>query len=459
MDEAGTEGAIFLFDQSAQGGHALLHGGAGDGLLAVQVPAGRARARGEREQVEIGEGLGGDEVEMFLELAISFAGEADHDVGADSGMGRGRADGGEALGVVPGAVAAVHTAQDRVRAGLQREMNVARETRVRAARPAAQQEVHALGPVHGLHGTDAKARDRGGFKDFCQQVFKAGLRCEIATPTAKIDAGDSKLLASGADEIVDRANDFVARQGAAVAAGGRDDAESAAIAAAVLNFQGWASPMRGKAGKASDDGCGKRWKVKVCVGEDVVGQNVGGHPGCFGEWTNRRADHRGKWDEAGLWGMRCILLPLEGHRRDLLLVAVANDGEDAGQRRNFLGSALGVAAGDDDADARILTLGAADIGAGVPVRFGGDGAGVHHDDIGMLGIDGRGGTEAFQLCGDGVAVRLTGATTEIFYMKTIHTASVATTPGSSVRLGTCRDCRHHYRYFALFGIPAPVGLH
>ncbi len=124
-EEALAEGAGLFRDEGAQGGHALLHGAGRDRLPAVQLPGRRAGTRRKREEVEIGEGLCGDEVVALLKERVGFAREADHDVGADGGVGEQSADGGQPLGVMPGAIAAVHAAQDGVRSGLQRQVGVA----------------------------------------------------------------------------------------------------------------------------------------------------------------------------------------------------------------------------------------------------------------------------------------------------------------------------------------------
>ena len=76
--------------------------------------------------MQVGERLRGDEAIALIEEGVGFSGEADHDVGSDGGVGEKFANGGEALGVVPGAIAAVHAAEDRVGTGLERKMRAPR---------------------------------------------------------------------------------------------------------------------------------------------------------------------------------------------------------------------------------------------------------------------------------------------------------------------------------------------
>jgi hypothetical protein len=162
-EELSPEGAGFFCDEVAEGGHAFVDGSGGDGILAVEFPGGRGGARGEREEMEVGEGLCGDEVVTLTEEGVGFAGESDHDVGTDGGVGEEGADLCEALGVMPGAIAAIHAAEDGVGAGLEREVGVARQTRVqgtgcrvqggvRICRELAVEGEEVGGPVHGLDG-------------------------------------------------------------------------------------------------------------------------------------------------------------------------------------------------------------------------------------------------------------------------------------------------------------------
>ena len=104
----------------------------------------------------------------------------------------------------------------------------------------------------------------------------------------------------------------------------------------------------------------------------------------------------------------------------MILVAVADHGGDAGQGGDFLRRSLGIAAGDDDAGLGIGSTDAADVGAGVAVGLGGDGAGVHHDHIGVPQVGGGERVQAVEAGGDGVSVGLAGAASEIFHMEPGH---------------------------------------
>ncbi len=66
-------------------------------------------------------------------------------------------------------------------------------------------------------------------------------------------------------------------------------------------------------------------------------------------------------------------------------MAVADDGENAGESSNFIRRALRIAACDNDACLRIGALDAANVGAGIAIGFRGDGAGVHHNHVGRRG--------------------------------------------------------------------------
>ena len=104
---------------------------------------------------------------------------------------------------------------------------------------------------------------------------------------------------------------------------------------------------------------------------------------------------------------------LNAQLREHVLVRVPDDLGYAGQGGDFFGSTLSVASGDDDLSTWILTVNAADGGAGVVVGRGGDRAGVQHDQF--SGGGGLGTDQAFllELPFEGGAVGLGGAASEI----------------------------------------------
>ncbi len=79
--------------------------------------------------MQIGEGQPLDERARLLEILVALAREADHDVGPDGGLWHGFVDALDAVLVVPGAVAAMHQAQDAVAAALQGDMGMTRDAR------------------------------------------------------------------------------------------------------------------------------------------------------------------------------------------------------------------------------------------------------------------------------------------------------------------------------------------
>src|SRR5258707_6046510 len=69
---------------------------------------------------------------------------------------------------------------------------------------------------------------------------------------------------------------------------------------------------------------------------------------------------------------------------DLWFVGIAYDAADAGEGGQFFWSALGVAAGNDDAGGGACGVNFADSVAGLSVSGGGDGTGIENDDVGAL---------------------------------------------------------------------------
>lgn len=94
-------------------------------------------------------------------------------------------------------------------------------------------------------------------------------------------------------------------------------------------------------------------------------------------------------------------------------MGIADNPRNTGKRGEFLGSALGVAAGDDEEDGRILRVNLSNGVAGLGIGGSGYGAGVEDDD-GRRGRVGGGGKAAIEeLAFDGGAVGLRGAAAEL----------------------------------------------
>src|SRR5450432_3895766 len=106
---------------------------------------------------------------------------------------------------------------------------------------------------------------------------------------------------------------------------------------------------------------------------------------------------------------------------DLVFVGIAKDRGHSGESGDLGGGSLGVAAGDEDLGGGVAGVDAADGSTGGAVGVGGDGAGVEDDELGGFG---RSWLEAAvrELVGDGGAVGLRRATTEILDVKSGHRA-------------------------------------
>jgi hypothetical protein len=98
---------------------------------------------------------------------------------------------------------------------------------------------------------------------------------------------------------------------------------------------------------------------------------------------------------------------------------IADYGGYAGERRDFLGSALGVASGDDNFRERVLTLYAADGGARVLIGGVRDRARIQNHEVGLRGGY-TGQAAAFELTFERDAVGLGGAASEVFDVEGGH---------------------------------------
>src|SRR5271156_3014261 len=107
-----------------------------------------------------------------------------------------------------------------------------------------------------------------------------------------------------------------------------------------------------------------------------------------------------------------------------MLMGVADHSGYAGQRRNFLGSALGVASRDNNLRQRILALHAPDGGARVLIGGTGYGAGIQYDEVGLCC---RGWVQPprCELAFEDGAVGLSGAASEVFHVVGGHGTIVA----------------------------------
>jgi len=101
-------------------------------------------------------------------------------------------------------------------------------------------------------------------------------------------------------------------------------------------------------------------------------------------------------------------------------VAVADDGVDFGEGGQLLGSALGVAAGDDDAGVGVVAMDAAHESAGLAVGFRGDATGIYNDNIGCGRAVGRVQAAMAQVGGNGLTVRAAGAASKVFNVIFCH---------------------------------------
>ncbi len=214
-DEAPAMSERFFGGERAERGHALFDGGWRDGRRGVKRPPGRAGARRKRKQVEIAEGQYADKIERLLEFAVALARKANHDVGAEGEVRAcGAQESGDFVGVMPGAVTAVHAAEDSVGAGLKRQVRVAGEPRsaeladTKFVDTKFSEEGDELAvPIHWLDRAEAQARQCGLCEDgagqiheglwsgVCQRLSPEFLKrrsCDagrkIVSPAAEVDA-------------------------------------------------------------------------------------------------------------------------------------------------------------------------------------------------------------------------------------------------------------------------------
>jgi len=137
---------------------------------------------------------------------------------------------------------------------------------------------------------------------------------------------------------------------------------------------------------------------------------------------------RGRQDIAGFeyiagQNLAVIRLRATDHFGDLRLMRISHHPFHAGHGGQFFGGALGIAAGYENARAGVFTMHAADGGAGIAIRLGRDGAGVEHNDIGLVAGFGFRETALGKLRFDGRAIGLSRTAAEILNVKAGHSCA------------------------------------
>src|SRR5579872_3784319 len=97
------------------------------------------------------------------------------------------------------------------------------------------QSEQVRGPVHGLDGAEPQARQGGARENGVHQILEARSGVEVASPAGEVDAGEHELLAATDHKTLHALEADFEGDGAAVAARCGNDAEGAAVPAAVLH--------------------------------------------------------------------------------------------------------------------------------------------------------------------------------------------------------------------------------
>ena len=232
-----------------------------------------------------------------------------------------------------------------------------------------------------------------------------GSAVQVSAPTAQIDSADHDFAISAVHERVDLANDAIHFERAALPADVGNDTEGAAVVASILYFEVRARALVG----GIEDRRGQQFRV---------GENVGNEKrpvfdlrslGIGGESVERY--------KRGLPGSSRISQDNFG---ELMLVGVADDQIHARQCRNFLGRALRVTSGDDNAGVRILPAHSSDCGPRVLIGARRDRARIQNHNGGLGPTGGASQTLLFELAFESGTIGLCGATAEVLYKESRH---------------------------------------
>src|SRR5579863_6807928 len=108
-----------------------------------------------------------------------------------------------------------------------------------------------------------------------------------------------------------------------------------------------------------------------------------------------------------------------------MFMGISDDDAHARQRRNFLGSPLGVAAGHDDLRVRILSSHAPDRRPRILVGGCRHGAGIQYHHGCLRGSGSPGQASLLELAFESCPIRLRGAASEVFYVVSGHMSMVS----------------------------------
>ena len=312
--------------------------------LVGEVVGGGAAAAGVGEDVDFQEADLLQELAALPEIFLRLAGEAADAVGgeADRAVTVGGAELADHLGVLLGGIDAAHPAQGGAATALQAQVVLGAELvhcrqpgdvfgsqhiGVKAAQPDTLDALHPGALLHQLHEVGAGVEAVAGQGDGAEHHFPV--------------AGSGQLAQLGEDALF--------RAAAHRAAGAGDDAVGALAVAAVLYF---------------DKGAGVGLEPLHWQFLEPLALRVGGDG-----------------DDALV-----AVQQLEHIIEDGFPVAVATDQVGLHELGRFLGESLWVAAGEDGDGAGVLALGPAEPLAALLVAEVGDGAAVHHKDVGLFAL-------------------------------------------------------------------------
>ncbi len=173
-----------------------------------------------------------DQRQGVFEHRLGLGRKAGDQVGAEGGVGAHGADLAHQLQGVGAAVAALHPLQDHVVAGLQRQVQVGHQPRLDS------QAAHQVGVDLGrVDGRQPQARQLGDqLQDPRDELAERRLAGQVRPPARHVHAGQHHLPVALGGEPPHLVHDLARRGRARVAAAVGDDAEGAAVVAAVLHL-------------------------------------------------------------------------------------------------------------------------------------------------------------------------------------------------------------------------------
>ena len=229
-DEAVAKLALLLSAQLAHAARAALFY---IGRNRVRQCCGDRAAPGRiGKDMKVGKRQRGKKFQRTFELLIRFTGKANDDITTQGGVGQALAHPVQQIAVIPRVVVAPHSFQYLVFSGLRADMHM--RANDSGFRYQVQQPIRHFARIE---GAKPKPRNQTAFSDHFDKRREIHFRTKILSIATEMNAGEHDFFVSGVGQLAHLRHRFPRRDAAAKPTRRRNNAVSARIIAALLDFE------------------------------------------------------------------------------------------------------------------------------------------------------------------------------------------------------------------------------